>query len=324
MSFFNFVSHLPIDDPRIKYIYLKMEDQVDQSCFIPEIDLSFQKNYFYYTNFISPFTMLLSVWCCVSNAAVIVALLRTGVKSIRPGLLMLCSLTLTDFFWGAIVGPMNSSFRIKHLLNSQVCEVYSELEETPIIALLAISCSGTLLNLAVISIDRYFAVTKFVQYKFVVTWPRTLVTCCVVWLTSIAFGPLQSRFRLPIVCCLILTAFIVISVQVMTLLHLHHHNNNVAVIMQEGSQANPINTVNAAFERKLAKTTAYVVGALALVIIPGACSIIMTVITRKPYMKLSTSVIFPLMTLCSSINPILYYRKNQIVKQKICKLLKCQ
>ena len=308
----------------MRYIYLKMEDQVDQSCFIPGIDLSFQKSYFYYTNFISPFTMLLSVWCCVSNAAVIVALLRTGVKSIRPGVLMLCSLSLTDFFRGAIVGPMNSSLRIKHLLNSQVCELYSELEETPIIALLAISTPGTLLNLAVISIDRYFAVTKFVQYKFVVTRPRTLVTCCVVWLTSITVGLLQSRFRFPIVCCLILTAFIVISVQVKTFLHLHHHNNNVANMMQEGSQANPLNTVNATFERNLAKTTAYVVVVLLLVIIPGSFSIIMTVITRKPYMKLSTSVIFPVMILCSSINPILYYRKNEIVKQRICKLLKCQ
>ena len=271
-----------------------------------------------------PVYELLSVWCCVSNAAVIVALLRTGVKSIRPGLLMLCSLTLTDFFWGAIVGPMNSSLRIKHLLNSQVCEIYSELEETTIIALLAISTSGTLLNLAVISIDRYFAVTKFVQYKFVVTRPRTLFTCCVVWLTSIIVGLLQSRFRFPIVCCLILTAFIVISVQVKTLLHLHHHNNNVANMMPEGSQANPFNTVNAAFERKLAKTTAYVVAALVMGIIPAFVSVIMTVITRKPYVKLSTSVIFPVMTLCSSINPILYYRKNQIVKEGICKLLKCQ
>ena len=301
-----------------------MEDQVDQSCFIPGIDLSFQKSYFYYTNLISPFTMLLSVWCCSSNAAVIVALLRTGFKSIRPGLLMLCSLTLTDLFWGAIVGTINSSFRIKYLLNSQVCEVYSELEETPIITLLAMSCSGTLLNLAIISIDRYFAVTKFVQYKFVVTRPRALVTCCVVWLTSITFGLLQSRFRFLIVCCLILAAFIVISVQIKTLLHLHHHNNNVADMMQDGSQANPLNTVNAAFERKLAKTTAYVVGALALVMIPGACSVILTVITRKPYMKLATSVLFPLMILCSSVNPILYYRENQIVKQGICKLLKCQ
>ena len=212
-----------------------MEDQADQSCFIPGIDLSFQKSYFYYTNLISPLTMLLSVWCCVSNAAVIVALLRNGVKSIHPGLLMLCSLTLTDFLWGAIVGPMNSSFRIKHLLNSQVCEVYSELEETPIILLLLMSFVCTMLNLAVISIDRYFAVTKFVQYKFLVTRPRTVVTLSVVWLTSIAIGPFHSHVRFMILGCGVLAGFIVIFVQVMTLFHLHHHNNNVADMMQEGS-----------------------------------------------------------------------------------------
>ena len=300
-----------------------MEDQVDQSCFIPGIALSFQKSYFYYTNLISPFTMLLSVWCFVSNSAVIVVLLRTGFKSIHPGLLMLCSLTLTDLFLGAIAGPIHSSFRIKHLLNSQVCEVYSEFTKTPFLEPTVISFVSTLLNLAIISIDRYFAVTKLNQYKFLVTRPRVLVTCSVVWLTSITLGVLQSRLTFLIVCCGILSAFIIIFVQVLTLLHLHRHNNIVANMMQEGSQANPVNFFNAVFERKLAKATTYVVVALGLVFIPAAIAIIMSVITNKPYIWLMNPVLFPLMTLCSSINPIFYYRGNEIVKQGICKLLKC-
>ena len=73
-----------------------MEDQVDLSCFVQGISMSFQDSYFYYTNYISPLTMLLSVWCVLSNSAVIITLLRSGIKIIRPGLLMLCSLSFTD------------------------------------------------------------------------------------------------------------------------------------------------------------------------------------------------------------------------------------
>ena len=115
----------------------------------------------YYVNWVSPITMLLSIWCCfVSNAAVIVALLRSEIKSIRPGLLMLCSLSFTDLFRSVIVALTVLFIRLRHLLNSQVCQVYSEIETMPWASCTLITYIGTILNLTIISIDRYLADPK--------------------------------------------------------------------------------------------------------------------------------------------------------------------
>ena len=142
-----------------------MEDQVDQSCFIPGFSVSFQKSFFYIINWFSPFTMLLSVWCVVSNAAVIIALYRSGNKFIRPGLSMLCSLSITDLLWGATVALVESGLRLKHLLISQVCEMYSEFSKIPFISPPVVLYICTIFNLTIVSIDRFLAVKHFAHWQ---------------------------------------------------------------------------------------------------------------------------------------------------------------
>lgn len=162
-----------------------MEDQLDGSCFVPGISMLYQTKYCYYTNWISPFTMLSSIWSVASNAAVIFALARSGIRSLSPGLLMVCSLTLADLLWGLIPGPMNAGFRMKHFTNSQVCEVYSELANLPRGALSFTYFLSTFGNFAVITVDRYCAVRYTLQYKFIMCRRRASVACSLVWLISV-------------------------------------------------------------------------------------------------------------------------------------------
>ena len=305
-----------------------MGDQVDQSCFVPGISVSFQKIYFYYTNWICRVTMLLSVWCVVSNASVIIALFRSGIRSVRPGLLVVCRLTITDLIWEATVAPVNTGFRLKHFMNSQVCEVYSELAEIPKNVPASMYFLGTFGNLAIISIDRYLAVKAYDQYKFLVTRCRALIACALVWLMSTTMGILrqvegipQKPFHALVAGFVILTVTVTIIAQIMTIRCLHRHNNATAEMMEE---ANPVNTANAAIERALTKTTTYVVGVLALVFIPLVAFMIGGFITKKPLIKLANPIVFPLVTLYSGINPVLYYRGNQKVKEGISRLLKRQ
>ena len=115
----------------------------------------------------------------------------------------------------------------------------------------------------------------------------------------------------------ILTAAIIIALQIMTFRRLHHHNNTVAERMAEGNHPNPpITSTGAAIERQLTRATIYVAGLLALVFVPTAFDIVITAITNKPYIKLINPVLVPLFTSCSGINPILYYRGNPKVKQE--------
>jgi len=274
--------------------------------------------------------MLLSVWCVLSNAAVIIAIFRSGINSIRPGLLMLCSLSLTDLLWGA-TASVESGFRIKHLTNIQLCEAFSEIREYPISAFVTMAFAGTVLNLAIISIDRYLAVKTFVRYRSLVTRRRALVACSVVWVISITLATISQvgAIQLQLLGFLtfglvILSAAVIIIFQILTFCRLRHHNNNVAEVMAEGNQASSVESANARIERQLAKTATYVVGMLALVVVPVSCAIVITFITKKAYIRLMNSVVFFLLTLCSCVNPVLYYRGNEKVKQGITKLLKCQ
>lgn len=299
----------------------EMKQQVDESCFVSGISSSFQKSYYYYTSFISPFTLFLSIWCCLSNTTVIAALLRIGIKSIRPGLLMLCSLTLTDILWGTTVAGVSSGIRIKHLLKSQICEVYSEMTERRVTVLSKILFFSTALNLCVISIDRYLAVNNYCRYKSLVTRPRAIVACTLAWLIATIIGVMENVRGLS-VCCAILAATIIVVVQAKTLHNFSRRVNRIAASRR--SHGNPLNAANASIERQLTKTTFYVLGLLVLVFIPAATFFAATVVTKKPFIKLINPIFFPLLTLSSGINPILSYRGNGNIRQAVSKILKCK
>ena len=137
------------------------ENPTNQSCFIPGISVSFQRSFFYYANWFSLLTLLLSIWCFVSNAIVIIGLLRSGIRSLRPGLLIVCSLAFSDLLWGATVALLKAAVRIRNLMNRNVCEVSSQIfqmvttyTEIP----LTMCFLGTIGNLTVMSIDRYLDV----------------------------------------------------------------------------------------------------------------------------------------------------------------------
>ena len=244
---------------------------------------------------------------------------------------MVCSLTITDLIWGATVAPVQAGFRLKHFMNSQVCEVYSELEEIPKNVPASMYFLGTFGNLGIISIDRYLAAKAYDQYELLVTRCRALIACALVWLMSTTIGILRQGEDIPeklflvlVAGFVILTAAVTIIAQIMAVRCLHLHNNALAEMMEEGNQVNSVNTANAAIERALTKTTTYVVGVLALVFIPLVAFMVATFITKMPLVKLANPIVFPLVALYSGINPVLYYRGNQKVKEGISKLFKCQ
>lgn len=118
---------------------------------------------------------------------------------------------------------------------------------------------------------------------------------------------------------------IVIILQIKTVRLLRRHNKTVADIMDEGHQTrHAANTVNAATERRLSKITTYVVGGLALIFIPVVVLFLLMLVTKTKLFKLFGPLLTPLFMLWSSVNPVLYYRRNEKVKQGIFRLLNCQ
>ncbi|CAH3021504.1 unnamed protein product [Porites evermanni] len=311
------------------------ENQANQSCFIPGISVSFQIRFFYYANWFSPLTMLLSIWCCVSNVIVIIGLLRSGIRSLRPGLLMVCSLAFSDFLWGATVAPINASFRIKNLMNSDVCEVSwqtFEMVQTNLAIPFTMCFLGTIGNLTVMSIDRYLAVRSWLRYTMLVTRRSAVVSCSLVWVTSVTIGCLNqfktlrhTVFDFIMSSVIFLLALVIIIFQIIKLCLFRRHNNAVAQIMEDGdNQANSVSDQNAAAERELTKTTTYVVSLLGLVFIPMISFITVSVIVQKQVARFLDPFIIPLFTINSAVNPILYYRGNKKVREAITSLIKCK
>ena len=305
-----------------------------RSCFVPGVSHTFQRDYIYFTNVVfTPVMLLLGIWSVLSNGSILIAILKGGIR-IRPGFLLLCSLTFTDFLWGGLVTPVYLKFRFKEIVNSYYCANRGDWQEPLMTASFFLCLFGTVGSLAVISFDRYLAIAKAMWYKASVKLWHACSLCIGVWLLSsfiitAKITRVVPRGAIEVVeagYVIISSCFTVIT-QVLTLYALHKHNNSVAQITGRvttpGTGNNPA-AITSAIERKLTVTTSWVVGELVLILIPCAIVVIISKIANIPFSMLMEPLFFPMSSLVSSVNPILYHQKNPQLRQGVSTLLKCQ
>ena len=305
-----------------------------RSCFVPGISQTFQRDYFYFTNVVfTPVITLLGIWSVLSNGSILTAILKGGIR-IRPGFLLLCSLTLTDFLWGALVTPVYLKFRVKEIVDSYFCANRGDWQDPLMVASFFLCLFGTVGSLAVISLDRYLAIAKALWYKASVKLWHACLMCLGVWLVSsfiitakiTGVVPRDAIEAVEASYVIICSCFIIIA-QVLTLYVLHKHNSTVAQIAgseaSPGARNNPIN-ITAAIERRLTVTTSWVVGELVLILIPCAIVVIISKIADVPFSMLMEPLFFPISSIVSGVNPILHHQKNPQIQQGVSRLLKCQ
>lgn len=134
------------------------ENAPHQSCLIPNIPQDVQRIVSVVTNFVLvPLNLLLAVMSFVINLLVLTAVART--RSLHhPALLMLCSLSITDLFW-AMYSMVVDFSRITH-------EEFCPEHMAAFARTFSVFCYlSTMANLAIISKDRHFAVTKPNVYR---------------------------------------------------------------------------------------------------------------------------------------------------------------
>ena len=125
---------------------------------------------------VRPLNMSFAVMSCIFNALVIVTVART--KSLqRPSLLMLCSLANTDLIYALFF----LSVSIKTVLSDHMCLCDLGLMDTAIFILCMLATLGAL---AVISRDRYLAVTKPWWYRYHVNASRAIKMSSTPWIIS--------------------------------------------------------------------------------------------------------------------------------------------
>ncbi|NXR44512.1 HRH2 protein, partial [Hippolais icterina] len=89
------------------------------------------------------------------------------------------SLAITDLLLGLLVLPFSAYYELakEWPFSSVLCNIYISLD--------VMLCTASILNLFMISLDRYFAVTTPLRYCQVVTPPRVAVGLVVIWTVSL-------------------------------------------------------------------------------------------------------------------------------------------
>ena len=148
-----------------------------EACLIPNISEEIQHQVRDISNYVvRPLYMLFAVMVFVCNVLICVTVTRT--KSLqRPSLLTLCSLSVTDLIYALF----SLYVSIKTVLSEHTCLGSLGSRDTTIITLCSLATLGTL---AVISRDRYLAVTKPLWYRYHLTTLRAIKMSCVPWLIS--------------------------------------------------------------------------------------------------------------------------------------------
>ena len=150
-----------------------------EACLIPNLSEEIQHQVRDISNYVvRPLYMLFAVMAFVCNVLVCVTVART--KSLqRPSLLTLCSLSVTDLIYARFSLYMG----IKTVLSEHMCLGKARPKERAINVLSSLATLGTL---AVISRDRYLAVTKPWWYRSHVNKSRAIKISCIPWIISVA------------------------------------------------------------------------------------------------------------------------------------------
>ncbi|XP_068565116.1 5-hydroxytryptamine receptor 1E [Cebidichthys violaceus] len=133
---------------------------------------------------------LLTLLTALINAAVIAAICTTK-KLHLPANYLICSLAVTDFLVALLVMPISILYITTDTwtLGQVVCELWLSVDMT--------CCTCSILHLCVIALDRYWAITKAIEYARKRSARRAAVMVGIVWVISvfISMPPLFWRQR---------------------------------------------------------------------------------------------------------------------------------
>ncbi|XP_056150796.1 5-hydroxytryptamine receptor 1E [Lampris incognitus] len=133
---------------------------------------------------------ILTLLTALINGAVIAAICTTK-KLHLPANYLICSLAVTDFLVAILVMPISILYITMETwsLGQVVCEVWLSVDMT--------CCTCSILHLCVIALDRYWAITKAIEYARKRSARRAGVMVGVIWVISvfISLPPLFWRQR---------------------------------------------------------------------------------------------------------------------------------
>ena len=294
-----------------------------QACLIPNLPEDLRHHVRDISNYIVvPLDTLLAVMSFICNTLVFITITRT--KSLRhPSLLMLCSLSMSDLIW-ALFSLIKNSFVFVH---PHKCPEHG-VEKTCIGIL---GYLATLSNLAMISRDRYLAMSRPAWYRSHVSRLRARVvkTTLLAWLlsilTSLTVYTLFETFKTSSVQFVFIIIFLFYVVCISIIL-----NNYVKCFMASRNHSRnmrrmQVGNIRAAVEkeRKLTRIISVILLCFLFSVLPALMSPVVLVALRLP-LNPFRPLNHLLLRLNGLLNPLLNYGKNEDVRWAMLTTLRCR
>ena len=301
--------------------YTNVSGSLNDSCLILNAPRDVQILVLDITNtFVVPVHMLLSVLSFITNTLVLTTILRSTI--LRQILqIVFCSLAVTDLLWALLSLAKN----IMRMTNERYCFVP---ESVPFGVLCHVATMG---NLAIISRDRYVAVSRPWWYRRHVTRARTLKKVIAVWLFSGVsagafymdrFSPLKREILFIIgriansmfygACILIILSsyFGLFLANKLHKRNISELNNNLRQLLER--------------EKRMASTVALILFVLIFTFLPALIFPVVLSLRYESTFHASLSPFYNLfVTLNGLLNPLINLGRSKDVQQAVFSLIGC-
>ena len=292
-----------------------------QTCLIPNLPADLQHQVRDISNYIAvPFDTLLAVTSFICNALVFITVTRN--KSLQhPSLLMLCSLSISDLIWALFTLVKNSLT----LLHPYMC-LKESLEKTYFSMLCYLA---TLSNLAMISRDRYLAMSRPTWYRnhvrrsctrvvkaTLLTWISSMLTTFVAYILNKTATSVTFIF---IIFILIFLFYVVCIVMILL--------NQIGFFVANRRHSRNLHTragnmrAAAEKEKKLTQIISVILLCFLLSFLPALISPVIIVALRLP-LNPFRPFNYLLLTFNGLLNPLLNYGRNREIRKAMLNMLR--
>ena len=289
----------------------------DQTCLLPYFSAHIQHQLQDINMFVlRPLGVLVAVLSLVCNTLSLLTVIRCP-RLRHPSMLILTSLSVTDLTYGlyALV------YEVSYLSNAHICskqpiEIYGKY-----IGILC--CLTTFTNIAMISRDRYLALSSPTWYRSHMTRPRVFKGILSCWLCSamsilIIFALDKARFNHQgpffaiVFLCYITCSFMIVLNYIRFLVRNRRSSRIVGINMRSVAQR----------ERKMARVVSLIVLCFLFTVLPATLSPVILTAMRVPLHRFGTLNNL-LMTTNGLLNPLLNYGRNKDLRKVMLEMIKC-
>lgn len=266
--------------------------------------------------------IILSITAIIGNAIVVVTIWNNSTLH-TPSNCLLFSLAVSDFGVGLIVQPFCVAYKMGELL--MVFDVYCFAGVASEILALTFSATA-FMTISAISVDRFLAIHLHLRYNALVLVSRVIKVVFLLWFLGLACA--ACRLVCFVVNCSVMikilavifvlflfvtiTCYIKIGLTVRRHLKMQIHPSGPTSTFGEtdipSGKSTNISNIHIHQKKKSVITMLYVVGTFVGCFMPYMGTLLVCVLLEwNPFSRALLNVVFPIVFLNSSLNPLLYF-----------------